>query len=337
MTSKQVLNIGILGAANIARLFTDAVRGSTRVRVAAVASRDADRGKAFAKAQNVPVVHASYEELLADPAIDAVYNPLPNNLHAEWSIRAVEARKHVLCEKPLCLTSKEAAAMFDAAKANGVYLAEAYPYRCQPQTIALRQLLKDRAIGNLQTLQASFGFKLEDKSNIRFNAALGGGALMDAGSYPVSLVRTVAGERASQVQALARASETGVESALVGSLQHPSGLLAQISCSFSTARHRRATIVGDQGTISTTYFNDTSVAMPPLIQVTRGIGWDAPQETIETAAASGFLAEAEYFAALVRNGWSAWPGASPEESIDIIRTIEALKESAETGRTVSLD
>ena len=227
--------------------------------------------------------------------------------------------------------------MFEAAEANGVYMVEGYPYRCQPQTIALRQLLQDRAIGNLQTLQASFGFKLEDRSNIRFNPALGGGALMDAGSYPVSLVRMVAGERALQVQALARWSETGVESALVGSLEHPSGLLAQISCSFSTARHRRATIVGDQGTITTTYFNDTSAAMPPRIQVTRGVGWDAPQETIETAATSGFLAEAEGFAALVRGGWSAWPGASPEESRDIVRTIEALKESAQTGRTVTLD
>ena len=337
MTSDRVLNIGILGAANIAKLFIDAVRTSTTVRIAAVASRDAERGRAFAKALKVPVLHASYDELLADPTIDAVYNPLPNNLHAEWSIRAVQARKHVLCEKPLCLSSKEATAMFDAAEANGVYLVEGYPYRCQPQTIALRRLLQDRTIGDLQTVQASFGFKLEDKSNIRFNAALGGGALMDAGSYPISLVRTVACERPSQVQALARASDTGVESALVGSLQHPSGLLAQISCSFSTARHRRATIVGDQGTISTTYFNDTSAAMPPLIQVTRGVGWDAPQETIETAATSGFLAEAECFAALVRDGWSAWPGASPEESKDIARTIEALKESARTGRTVSLD
>jgi xylose dehydrogenase (NAD/NADP) len=337
MMGTSVLNIGILGAANIARLFVDAVRPSASVRVAAVASRDVERGRAFAKALDVPVVHAGYDDLLADPTIDAVYNPLPNNLHAEWSIRAAQARKHVLCEKPLCLSSREAIAMFEAAEASGVYLVEGYPYRCQPQTIALRQLLKDRAIGNLQTLQASFGFKLEDKGNIRFNAALGGGALMDAGSYPVSLVRTIAGERATHVHAFARWDETGVDRSLVGELEHPSGLLAQISCSFATARHRRATIVGDEGTITTTYFNDTSAAMPPSIQLTRGVAWDAPQETIETAAAPGFVVEAEGFAALVRHGWAAWPGVSPDESKDIVRTLEALKDSAQTGRTVSLD
>ena len=336
MSSGKVLNIGILGAANIAKLFVEAVRSSANVRVRAVASRDPARAETFAKALDVPVVHASYDDMLADPAIDAIYNPLPNNLHAEWSIRSARARKHVLCEKPLCLTSAEATAMFAAAEANGVYLVEGYPYRCQPQTIALRQLLKDRAIGNLQTLHASFGFKLEDRSNIRFDPALGGGSLMDAGSYPVSMIRTIAGERPLKVHAMARWVDNGVDQTMVGSIEHANGLLAQFSCSFSTARHRRATIVGDNGTINTTYFNDTSAAMPPQIQLTRGVGWDAPKETLDFPAMSGFLAEAEAFAALVKNGWSAWPGATPEESRDIVRTLEALKESAQTGRAVTL-
>jgi D-xylose 1-dehydrogenase (NADP+, D-xylono-1,5-lactone-forming) len=337
MSSNDPLNIGVLGAANIARYFIDAVSTSTRVRVGAVASRDIDKGKAFASALGVPVVHASYDALLADPAIDAVYNPLPNNLHAEWSIRAAQARKHVLCEKPLCLSSRDAIAMFEAAEANGVYLVEGYPYRCQPQTIALRQLLNDGVIGKVQTIQASMGFLVENMRNIRFDPALGGGALLDVGSYPVSLVRMVAGERATRVQALARWSSTGVDSSMVGSMEHASGLLAQISCSLSTARHRLAVIVGDKGTLTTTYLNDTSAALPPTIQVMHGARWDARQEIIETPATLGFLAEAESFAALVREGWSSWPGASPDESKDIVRTLEALKESVQTGRTTKLD
>jgi D-xylose 1-dehydrogenase (NADP+, D-xylono-1,5-lactone-forming) len=336
MSSDDPLNIGILGAANIARYFIDAARTSTRVRVGAIASRDIEKGKAFALAQGVPVVHPSYDALLADPAIDAIYNPLPNNLHAEWSIRAAQARKHVLCEKPLCLSSRDATAMFEAAEANGVYLVEAYPYRCQPQTIALRELLKDGLIGKVLTIQASMGFLVEDLRNIRFNPALGGGALLDVGSYPVSLVRMIAGERATRVQALACWSSTGVDSSMVGSMEHASGLLAQISCGLSTARHRLAVIVGDKGTLTTTYHNDTSAAMPPTIHVTHGARWDARQEIIETPATSGFLAEAESFAALVRGGWSAWPGASQAESKDIVATLEALAESARTVRTVTL-
>jgi len=337
MNPQPVLNIGVLGAASIAKLFIAAVKPSKRLKIAAVASRDIDKGRAFAKALDVPVVHASYDDLLADPAIDAVYNPLPNNLHAEWSIRAAQAGKHVLCEKPLCMSSREAIAMFEAAETHGVYLVEGYPYRCQPQTIKLAQLLQERAIGALQTVQASFGFLLKDITNIRYNPELGGGALMDAGSYPLSLVRMIAGERPTQVQALARWSETGVERTLVASLEHPSGLLAQIACSFATARNRRAIIVGDAGTLSTTYFNDTSAEMPARIEITRGVGWDAPREVIETGSMPGFLAEGEAFAALVYGGWDAWPGTTPQQSQDIMRTLEAIAESARSGRAVALD
>ena len=333
----DVINIGILGAANIARPFTTAVRSSGRVKVRAVASRNADKGRAFAHALDIPVVHGSYDDLLADPSIDAIYNPLPNNLHAEWSVRALEARKHVLCEKPLCLTSRDAATMFEAAERHGVYLVEGYPYRCQPQTLKLAELLKEGAIGALQTVQASFGFMMTDTENIRFNPALGGGALLDAGSYPVSMIRLVAGERALKAHAFAKWSATGVEQSLIGSIEHPSGLLAQFSCSFSTVRHRRVVIVGDKGTITSTYFNDTNADMLPHVDITRGIGWDASREVIVSDAAVGFLAEAEAFADLIERGWPAWPGPTPSESKDIIRTLEALTESARGERVVSID
>jgi len=337
MTSPlQPLTIGILGAANIARLFIKAVQPSRKVSIQAVASRDIERGNAFARETGVPRVHKTYGALLADPAIEAVYNPLPNNLHAEWTIRAADAGKHVLCEKPLATSAAEAKAMFDAARRNDVYVAEGYPYRAQPQTIKLRELLRTGSIGRLQVVHASFGFLLTDASNIRMNPALAGGSLMDAGSYPISLVRMIAGERPVRVHAMARIAETGVDRTVVGSVDFPSGLLAQISCSFATARHRHASIVGDAGSIETTYYNDTSEAMPPVVTVRRGVGWDAPRESIETAAAGGFLAEAEAFHDLVRSGWDRWPGATPEESLDIMLMIDAFAASLRSGSAVDV-
>jgi predicted dehydrogenase len=330
------LQIGVLGAASIARQFIAGVRPSTKVAVTAVASRDVERARRFARETGIARVHSTYEALLADPAIDAIYNPLPNSLHAEWSIRAAEAGKHVLCEKPLATSAREARAMFEAARRNGVQLAEAYPYRAQPQTLKMRELLAAGAIGRLQFVQAAFGFPLADPSNIRMNPALAGGALMDAGCYPVSLVRTIAGERPLRVQAMAGWAESGVDRTLVASMEFASGLLAQISCSFATARHRHAFIAGDAGSIVTTYFNETSAALPPVIEVKRGSGWDAERESVTCAASNGFLAEADAFHDLVVHGRESWIGASIEESIDIAMTLEALAASAHDGDSVEI-
>ena len=331
-----MLRIGILGAANIARLFVADARPSGKVVVRAVASRDARRGRAFADELGIEVVHPTYEALLADPGIDAVYNPLPNNLHAEWTIRAADAGKHVLCEKPLAMSGTEARAMFEAARRNGVHVVEGYPYRAQPQTLKLRELLAAGVIGRLQTVQAAFGILLTDPANIRWDRTLGGGALMDTGSYPVSLVRMIAGERPTRVHAVARWAESDVDRTLVGTLEFASGLLAQISCSFATARHRRCLIAGDAGTLSTTYFNDTGPTMPPVVEVVRGTNWGAKHESIETESIRGFLAEADAFADLVAQGIGHWTGATPEESIDIALTLEALAESARKGRAVEV-
>jgi predicted dehydrogenase len=327
----EPLRIGILGAARIARQFVAAVRPSRKVAVHAVAARDPERARAYAGELGIPRVHASYDALLADPGIDAIYNPLPNTLHAEWSIRAAEAGKHVLCEKPLATSARDAEAMFAAARKHGVFLVEGYPYRSQPQTLKLRELLAAGAIGKLQLVQAAFGFPLGDLSNIRYDPALAGGALMDAGSYPVSLARMVAGERPLRASAMAQWAPTGVDRTLAGLIEFPGGLLAQVTCSFATVRHRHAVIVGDAGMITTTYLNDTSAALPPMIEVRRGTGWDATRETIVAAEANGFFAEAEAFCDLVRRGGSRWQGTTPEESVDTILTLEALAASARGG------
>jgi xylose dehydrogenase (NAD/NADP) len=337
MTVSQSLRFGILGAANIARAFAVAVADSDRVKVVAVASRDLKKARTFAQEFGIERAHGSYEAMLRDPDIDAVYIPLPNTQHAEWAIRSAEAGKHILCEKPIAVTAADARAMFDAAHKHGVHLAEAYPYRSQPQTLKTRELLASGAIGRVQWIHATFGFTCTDPNNIRLDPTLGGGALLDAGSYPVSFVRMVAGERPIRVHASARWSETGVDRTVVASIEFNGGLLAQIACSFATAFHRRALIAGDAGMLETTYLNDPPEGGPPAIRLSQGIHNDAWSGTIETTGGSGFKAEAENFQEMVRYGLDRWTGSTEIESIDTILTLEALARSAHSGAWETVD
>ncbi|WID95079.1 Gfo/Idh/MocA family oxidoreductase [Bosea vestrisii] len=330
------LQLGILGAANIARAFTSGVAPSAAVKVAAVASRDVTKAESFARECGIPRFHGSYEALLADPAIDAIYNPLPNSLHAEWSIRAMEAGKHVLCEKPLATSAADARAMFAAATRLGRHLVEAYPYRAQPQTLKLRELLAAGAIGKVQLIRSSFGVAFSDPTNIRLKPDVGGGALLDAGSYAVSLALLAAGERPERVSATARWSETGVDMSTVATLEFPNGALAQISASFATAFHRNALIAGDAGTIETTYLNHPPVGGPPILTLRRGTLNTVVPEIVEVTPGNGFLAEAESFERLLRLGPEHWTGATPEESIDIALTLDAILESARSGASVRI-
>lgn len=330
------VRLGVLGAAKIARLFVDAVRPSAKVVVDAVAARDEGRAREFAQALGVPRVLASYDALLADPGIDAVYVPLPNNLHAQWAIRAAEAGKHVLCEKPLAANAQEARAIFAAAERHGVAVVEAYPYRAQPQTHKVREVLAAGTLGNVRLVQASFGFPLAGAQNIRLDPSLAGGAIMDAGSYPVSFVRMVMGTRPRRVQAMWHVGPSGVDLTTMATLEFADGALAQVSCTFATARHRHAFVAGDAGSLLTTYYNDTGPTFPPLVEVRHGTGWDARREIVETAATAGFLAEAESFHDLLRDGPHAWTGATPAESIDIALTLDAMAQSARSGRPVEV-
>jgi xylose dehydrogenase (NAD/NADP) len=337
MADTSPLRIGVLGAAAIARAFIAGVAPSRTVKVTAVASRDLAKAERFAKDTGIARALGSYEALLADPAIDAVYNPLPNTLHAEWSIRAADAGKHVLCEKPLAMNEAEAVAMFAAARRHKVHLVEAYPYRAQPQTQKLAELVAAGAIGRIRLIRASFGVNFTDPSNIRLKPDVGGGALLDAGSYAVSLVRLVAGARPERVSAVAQWTETGVDNSTVATLEFAGGLLAQVSCSFATGYHRHALVSGDAGTIETTYLNHPPVGGPPTVHVRRGTKVTDAIETIEVAGGNGFLAEAESFRALVAHGPAHWTGATPEESVDIAATLEAILSSARSGRPQRLE
>ena len=330
------LRYGILGAAAIARPFAKGLAGSAVAHVGAVASRDADKGAAFAAELGIPRSHASYAALLADPEIDAVYIPLPNHLHCEWAVRCAEAGKHVLCEKPLALTTQEARAMFDAARTHGVHLAEAYPYMAQPQTLRLRELLAGGAVGRPITVAAAFGFPLcdpdggplGDPGNIRLDPAAGGGALLDAGTYAASLAIIATGAAPTRVMAAATWTKSGVDMTVNAVIAFASGAMATVSCSFATAGHRFATITGDAGIIETSYANHAppgSASLP--LRVRRGAPATAAWEAETIPAADGFRLEAESFARLVRLGAGHWNGATELESLRTVQVLEAMAKS----------
>ena len=341
----RALAIGVLGCANIARQFTRDVQPSAHVRVVAVGSRNAGTAAAFAAAQGIGRHHGSYEALLADPAVDAVYLPLPNSLHAEWAIRAIEHGKHVLCEKPLALGVDEARAMFAAARRRGVVLLESFPYLFQPQTADLLALLASDAIGTVRSIQACFGFMLANPvGNIRMSPALGGGALLDAGSYPLSLIRLVMGSAPQRVHADATWSETGVDLCMMATLHYADGRRAQLSCAMDAANHRRATIVGSKGTIETEYLNHTSDRagghphgyLPSQLRIRRGTANSVAFEDVRSATGSGFRFAAEAFAAFVSGRDAAALARAVAASIDNAATLDAIGRSARLGAPVDV-
>jgi predicted dehydrogenase len=346
MNIQHTLRLGILGCAKIAHQFARDVAGSQTVKIVAVASRQADKAQAFAAQFGIACAHDSYEALLADPQVDAVYIPLPNHLHAAWAIRAAEAGKHVLCEKPLTLHLADAQAMFAAARQRGVMLLEAYPYYFQPQTGDMLSLIHGGAIGEVRAVHASFGFTLQTgTSNIRWQADMGGGALFDAGSYPLSLIRLVMGQAPTRVLADARWVDTGVDVAMTALLRFADGRQATMSCAMDAANHRRATITGSQGTIETEYLNHTATTghgdphgyQPSQLRVRRGTANTVPFEEVTSATGSGFRFAAEAFASVVQAGDHDAIALAAQASLDIAATLEALLASARTGRWVEVE
>ncbi|KND61704.1 Oxidoreductase, Gfo/Idh/MocA family [Candidatus Burkholderia verschuerenii] len=329
MSTNQVspLRLGILGGANIARQFTRDVEPSESVSVVAVASRSDESARAFADANGIETSFGSYDAMLASPDIEAVYIPLPNSLHAEWAIKAAEHGKHVLCEKPLALNRDEAERMFDAADRHDV------------------MLLGEGAIGAVRSGQASFGFTVPNRDkNIRMKPELGGGALLDAGSYPLSLIRLMIGAAPQSVHAVANWAETDVDIALMATLVYADGRRAQLSCAMDGANHRMATIVGSDGTIDTEYLNHTSEQtqghpygyLPSQMRVRRGIAQSVAFEPVASQTGSGFFYAAESFARMVRTGDTAAIAFYAQTSLDNAATLAAIIDSARTGKTVAL-
>src|SRR5918996_3212701 len=229
------VNWGFLSTARINRLVLAGARESDRVDVVAVASRDRERAEAYARENGIERAYASYEALLADPDVEAVYISLPNSLHVDWSIRALQAGKHVLCEKPLSRRAAEVEEAFDAAEQAGLVLMEAFMYRHNPQTARLEELVDSGAIGALQLVRAAFSFPLADAGNVRLNAALDGGSLMDGGCYCVSGARPLAGEP-ERVYGEQVVGGEGVDVRFAGMLRFADDVVATFDCGLDQPR-----------------------------------------------------------------------------------------------------
>jgi len=251
------LQWGILGAGGIAKAFARGVAHSRTGRVVAVGSRSKAKADAFADEFGIPNRHASYEALLADPGVQAVYVATPHPMHAEWAVKAAEARKHVLCEKPIGLNQYEAMAMIEAALRHDVFLMEAYMYRCHPQTVRLVDLVRGGAVGEVRVIKATFSFHAGFNPESRlFASALGGGGILDVGGYPVSAARLLAGAALGQdfaepidLRACGHLGATGIDEWAVASLRFPGDILAQVAAGVSVNQDNTIEVYGTEGHI----------------------------------------------------------------------------------------
>jgi predicted dehydrogenase len=320
------LRWGVLStASNTDRLWN----GETDAVLHGVASRERGRAEAYAAERGIPRAYGSYEELLADDAIDVVYNPLPNSMHVEWTIRALEAGKHVLCEKPFARDADGVARAFDVAEEEGLVLAEAFMWRHHPQVATLRGLLDDGTIGPLRCVRASFAFNLGTLDDIRARPELDGGAHMDVGAYVVSGCRLVAGEDPIRVYAEAVGEGAEVDLTTVATLRFPSGVLATIDCSMQTVFRYGLEAIGERGSI---LLEDPWTGQAARIEVRRD---DQSREEVPVEQANPYTREVADFEAAVRG--EAPPRYGRADAVAQARTLAALHRSSTEGVAVDVE
>jgi predicted dehydrogenase len=316
---------GIVSTANIAvGKVIPGLRRASNAEVLAIASREPGRAEATAAALGIPRAYGSYEALLADPDVDAVYIPLPNDLHAEWTLAAARAGKHVLCEKPLAMSADVAQSMVDGCRDAGVLLMEAFMYRLHPSWVAVRELVASGRIGRLRAVDGWFSFFNDDPANIRNIEAAGGGAVYDIGCYLVNLSRMLFGAEPDDVRAMViRDPAMGVDVLASGMLRFGDGL-ATFTCSTRTEPDQRVHIYGDRGRISIEIPFNVPPDRPTRVFVTAGghppVAPDT--ETLTFEAADAYAVETEAFGAAVLAGGPV--PTPPEDAVANLRVIERL-------------
>jgi D-xylose 1-dehydrogenase (NADP+, D-xylono-1,5-lactone-forming) len=317
---------GIISTARINRLFLAGARQAPDVEVLAVASRDQAGAEDYASENGIERAHGSYESLLADPDVEVVYISLPNSLHVEWTVRALEAGKHVLCEKPLSRRTAEANRAFDVAEREGRLLMEAFMYRHNPQTRRATELIAEDAIGPVRLIRGSFSFFTADPANVRLTTGLDGGALMDVGCYCVSGARLIAGEptRVSGQQTL---GGDGVDVVFTGTMRFDDDVLAHFDAGLALADRDELEVVGESGSL---YLDDPWHCREPVIELRR----DGSTERIELDPVDSYGLEATNLSQAIRG--EATPLLGRDDAVGQARTIEALYESAETGKVTTL-
>ena len=313
---------GVLSTANIGRgRVIPAIQHSNNGEIVAVASRDVRKARDFASANHIPTSYGSYESLISASNVDALYIPLPNSLHKEWAIKATEAGKHVLCEKPLAMNAAECIDMENAARRNHVKLMEAFMYRFHPQTEKILEMVRAGKIGDLRFIHSAFTFRLTRPNNIRLQPELGGGSLMDVGCYCVNLSRTIAAQEPVEAQAYAVWSSTGVDEQMACSLRFANGILAQFDCGLTLDRRETYQLVGTEGTL------DVPVGFLPGIEDTtirQQQGRNIVLHKIQ--GVDEYQLMVEHFADCILK--DQMPRYPPSEAAANMRVIQALYQSA---------
>ncbi|MGH2999876.1 MAG: Gfo/Idh/MocA family protein [Gaiellaceae bacterium] len=312
---------GILSTADINRKLIPGAHASDKLDLVAVASRDQARAEAYAHEWEIPRAYGSYEALLADPEIEAVYISLPNTLHVKASIHALEAGKHVLCEKPFTRHPEEVKAAFDVAEREGRLLTEAFMYRHNPQTKKLAELVAGGAIGELRLVRSTFSYSLYDEENIRLHPELDGGALMDVGCYCVSGSRLLAGEPTA-VGGQAWIGPSGTDWVFTGLMQFPGDVLATFDCGTAMPNRDELEAVGSEGSL---FLDDPWHCTTPVIELRR----DGEVERIEAPYADSYRLEMENLSAAIRGEGELLLGR--DDAMGQARVLEALHDDARRG------
>jgi predicted dehydrogenase len=312
---------GILSTADINRRVLPGATSSPQVELVAVGSRDKAKADAFAKHWEIPRAYGSYEELLADPEVEALYIPLPNTLHVEWSVKALEAGKHVLCEKPFDRSPENVARAFDASERTGRFLTEAFMYRHSPQTKKLRELVADGAIGELRLIRSCFSYSLYDTDNIRLRTEVEGGALMDVGCYCVSGSRLLAGEP-DRVHGEAWYGPTGTDWVFTGLLHFPNDVVATFDCGTALPNRDELEAIGSEGSL---FLDDPWHCRKPGIELRRG----DTVERIEVEFEDPYKLEFENLGNAIRGEAELLLGR--DDAIAQATTIQALHDDARRG------
>ena len=316
---------GILSTARINDKFIVGCGQSELVTVSAVASRDAERARSYADERGIERAHGSYEALLADPEVEAVYISLPNSMHIDWTQRALRAGKHVLCEKPLSRHPDQVEAAFELAEREGLLLTEAFMYRHNPQTQRLRELVATGAIGRLRMVRAAFSFAIASDSDVRLSASLDGGALMDVGCYCVSTARLLAGEPL-RVAAQQVVGGDGVDVMFVGTMSFADEVVAHFDAGLSLAARDEVEAVGDRGTL---FLDDPWHCRVPVIELRTG---DSVKR-IELPRVDSYMLEAENLSRAIRG--EAPPLLGRDDAVGQAVAIDALYRAAADGGLVA--
>jgi xylose dehydrogenase (NAD/NADP) len=327
--NSRILNWGLLSTAAINSAVIPPLRTSPRNRLAAVASRNQARADAYASERHIPRALGTYEALLTDPDIDIVYISLPNSLHAEWTIKAAQAGKHVLCEKPLAISVGEVDAIIDAATRYGVVVAEAFMYRHHPQTLRVQQMISAGEIGDLRVIRGGFTFNIAHPDDVRLNPTLGGGSIWDVGCYPISYARAVTNQDPVEVFGWQVTGGSGVDEVFVGQMRFADGTYGQFDSGFRAPERMLMEFVGSAGTIS------LNNAFKPGLDAELVFQREgAEEETLVVPGQDLYLGEIEDMADAVLSGKPT--RISLSDSRGNVATITALLESARRGQPVTL-